>query len=38
MVVQSDGRIAFFYEEEPEWYQMLYRAIDLATITGGKLH
>lgn len=38
MAVQSDGRIAFFYEEEPEWYQMLYRAIDLATITGGKLH
>lgn len=36
MTLQADGRIGFFYEEEPQWYQMVYRAIDLATITGGK--
>ena len=36
MVQQHDGRIAFYYEEEPEYYQMVYRALDLREITGGK--
>ena len=36
MVQQADGRIAFFYEEEPQYYQMIYKAIDLSEITGGK--
>lgn len=36
MIQQADGRIAFFYEEEPHAYQMVYRAIDLKDITQGK--
>lgn len=36
MIQQADGRIAFFYEEEPGEYQMVYRAIDLATLTQGQ--
>ena len=36
MIQQRDGRIAFFYEEEPEWYQMVYRALTLDEITGGR--
>lgn len=36
MVQQADGRIAFYYEEEPEWYQMIYRAIGIDEITGGE--
>lgn len=36
MVQQPDGRIAFFYEEEPGYYQMVYRALTLDEITGGK--
>ncbi len=35
MVQQADGRIAFFYEEEPGYYQMVYAAIDLYELTGG---
>lgn len=35
MTLQKDGRIGFFYEEEPEYYQMIYRAYDLQEITGG---
>ncbi len=36
MIQQADGRIAFFYEEEPGEYQMVYRAIDLKTLTQGQ--
>lgn len=36
MIQQRDGRIAFFYEEEPEWYQVVYRALTLDEITGGR--
>ena len=36
MVQQADGRIAFYYEEEPQWYQMIYKALDLKEITGGQ--
>lgn len=35
MIQQADGRIAFFYEEEPEVYQMVFKSIDLSTITSG---
>lgn len=37
MTLQPDGRIGFFYEEEPGYYQMVYRAIALDDITGGTL-
>lgn len=36
MVVQADGRIGFFYEEEPQHYQMVYRALTIGEITGGR--
>lgn len=36
MVQQADGRIAFFYEEEPDNYQMVYKSLDLSTITSGR--
>lgn len=36
MIQQADGRIAFFYEEEPGYYQMVYTALDLSEITGGR--
>lgn len=36
MTLQADGRIGFFYEEEPGAYQMVYRALDLADVTGGR--
>lgn len=36
MVQQQDGRIAFYYEEEPEYYQMIYKAIPIEEITKGK--
>lgn len=36
MTVQKDGRIGFFYEEEPDWYQMIYRPLRIEEITGGK--
>ena len=35
MTLQKDGRIGFFYEEEPGYYQMIYRALTLEDITGG---
>ena len=35
MIQQADGRIAFYYEEEPQWYQMVYQALDLKDITHG---
>lgn len=36
MVVQKDGRIAFFYEEEPKYYQMVYKPLSIETVTGGR--
>lgn len=36
MTLQKDGRIGFFYEEEPGWYSMVYVPISLKDITGGK--
>lgn len=33
MTVQKDGRIGFFYEEEPGWYSMVYVPISIETIT-----
>lgn len=36
MTLQHDGRIGFFYEEEPSWYQMVYRALTIDEITQGK--
>lgn len=36
MTLQADGRIGFFYEEEPGYYQMVYRALELSDITGGR--
>lgn len=36
MIQQQDGRIAFFYEEEPGNYQMIYRPLDIKDITGGR--
>ena len=36
MIQQADGRLAFYYEEEPQWYQMIYKSLDLKEITHGK--
>lgn len=36
MTLQKDGRIGFFYEEEPQWYQMVYRPLTISQITQGK--
>lgn len=36
MCQQADGRIAFYYEEEPNWYCMVYEPLTLERITGGK--
>ncbi len=36
MTLQKDGRIGFFYEEEPKHYQMVYRSLGIDEITGGK--
>lgn len=36
MTLQKDGNIGFFYEEEPQYYQMVYRSLSLPTITQGK--
>ncbi|MBQ5911494.1 MAG: exo-alpha-sialidase [Bacteroidaceae bacterium] len=33
MTLQKDGRIGFFYEEEPGWYSMVYVPISIETIT-----
>lgn len=38
MTLQADGRIGFFYEEEPGWYQMVYRAQTIEEITKGRYH
>jgi sialidase-1 len=34
MALQADGRLAFYYEEEPGNYQMTYRALSIDSITG----
>ena len=36
MTLQKDGRIGFFYEEEPNDYSMVYVPLSIAQITGGK--
>ena len=36
MTLQKDGRIGFFYEEEPGWYSMVYVPISIETITNGQ--
>ena len=36
MTLQADGRIGFFYEEEPQYYQMIYRSLGIDEITQGK--
>lgn len=36
MCQQADGRIAFFYEEEPNWYNMVYVPLTISQITGGE--
>ncbi len=36
MTLQPDKRIGFFYEEEPQYYQMVYIPLTLETITSGK--
>ena len=33
MTTQSDGRIGFYYEEEPGGYEMVYVPLNIATIT-----
>jgi hypothetical protein len=35
MTLQKDGRIGFFYEEEPGWYSMVYVPISVEAITNG---
>lgn len=34
--IQKDKRLAFFYEEEPECYNLIYRPLDIETITDGR--
>lgn len=34
--IQSDGTIGFYFEEEPEWYQMVYIPLSLEIITKDK--
>lgn len=36
MTLQKDGRIGFFYEEEPQHYQMIYKSLSLDEITQGQ--
>lgn len=35
MTLQPDGRIGFYFEEEPLWYQMIYLPLTIETITNG---
>lgn len=35
MSIQADGRIAFFYEEEPHWYCMVYVPLSIEQLTNG---
>ncbi len=36
MTQQKDGRIGFYYEEEPQWYQMIYVPLTIEQITANK--
>ena len=36
MILQADGRIAFFFEEEPSGYCMVYIPYTIEELTGGK--
>lgn len=36
MTLQRDGRIGFFYEEEPQWYTMVYVPLTISQITNGQ--
>ena len=36
MTIQRDGRIGFFYEEEPQWYSMVYVPLTISQITNGE--
>ena len=36
MTLQKDGRIGFFYEEEPQWYTMVYVPLTIWQITEGR--
>ena len=38
MTLQKNGRIGFFYEEEPNDYSMVYVALSISQITGGKYY
>lgn len=38
MTQQKDKRIGFFYEEEPGYYQMVYRPLTVEEITQGAYH
>lgn len=35
LTLQADGRLAFYYEEEPAWYQMIYQTLSIETVTNG---
>ena len=35
MTLQRDGRVAFLYEEEPGWYNIVYAPLSIEAITGG---
>ena len=35
MTLQADGRIGFYFEEEPLWYQLVYLPLTIETITNG---
>ena len=37
MTLQRDNTIGFFYEEEPNYYQMMYKRLTLEEITNGDL-
>lgn len=34
--IQKDKKIGFFYEEEPGYYNMVYKALSVEDITSGK--
>ena len=36
MTLQKDGRIGFYYEEEPGWYSMVYVPLSISQITNGE--
>lgn len=36
MIQQADGHIGFYYEEEPLYYQMIYKTFDVRELTQGQ--